>query len=187
MSEHRIDLVEISLPEPAAPRRAAEVTQWLLATGVIEVNSDRDDLWQPSEYRAGPRVEQAAPGFERPAYRDAANNGVDVIAGRGLYHPYENYEPPDCPACGAPIDGELHTGLIESWLLAAEPEPVCERCGHRAPLGDWVAHGDEFGGWTFHVAELAVSFNNWPALSASFAAELGGRLGPRWRVVAEHR
>jgi hypothetical protein len=49
VSEYRIDVVEISLPESTAVQRAAEVTQWLLASGVIEPNVDRDELRQPSE------------------------------------------------------------------------------------------------------------------------------------------
>jgi hypothetical protein len=186
VSEYTIDVVEISLPESVAVQQAAEVTQWLLASGVIEPNVDRDDLWRPTEYRAGPQVLRAAPDLDSPNYRDGAYSGVDIIAGRGLYHPYENYEPPDCPACGAPLASDVHTEFIETWLLVAEPRVACGGCGHLALLGDWAAHGDEFGEWTFYVAELAVSFN-WPALSESFAVELGSRLGPRWRVVSEHR
>jgi hypothetical protein len=63
VSEYAINVVEISLHAPLVPQRAADVTQWLLASGVIEPNSDRDDLRQPSEYRAGPRVQRVAADF----------------------------------------------------------------------------------------------------------------------------
>ena len=185
VSQIAIDVVEISLRSPAVSRRAGAVRRWLLDSGVIEPNADRDDLWQPSQYRAGPRVPRAAPGFDREVRQ--VNNGVDIITERSLFHPYENYEPPDCPGCGTPIGREFHAGLIEPWLLDSEPRVACRECGRQTPLGDWLGHGDEFGQWTFYVGELAVSFNNWPVLSQSFIAELGSRLGPRWRVVSQHR
>lgn len=186
MSESAITVVEISLPAGAAQRRAVELTRWLLDMAVIEPNTERDDLWQPSEYRAGPQVLSAAPEFDLWSRR-SRNNGVDVMAGRGLNHPCENYEPPDCPTCNTTLDEETHTSLIEPWLAGPEPRVTCRTCRTRALLGDWTGHGDKFGQWTFHVGELAVSFNNWPALNPVFLAELGARMGPRWRVVSEHR
>jgi hypothetical protein len=186
MSESAITVVEISLPAADAPRRAVELTGWLLDVAVIEPNTERDDLWQASEYRAGPQVLSAAPEFDLWSRR-SRNNGVDVVPGRGVYHPYENYEPPDCPTCNTTMDEDTHTSLIEPWLAGPEPRVTCRACRTQALLGDWIGQGNESGQWTFQVGELAVSFNNWPALNRPFLTELGGRMGPRWRVVSEHR
>ena len=186
MSESEISVVEISVSAAEAPRRAAEVTRWLLDTGVIDHNTERDDLWQPSRYRAGPRVLAVAPEFDYLTRR-LSNNGVDVAVGRSVYHPVENYEPPDCPACGTTLDEDTHYGFVEPWLTGPEPLVICPACQGKSLLGDWIGHGDEYGQWTFQIGELGVSFNNWPALTTSFLTEIGDRIGPRWRVVSVHR
>jgi hypothetical protein len=185
MSQSAITVVEISVSAAEAPPRAAEVTRWLLETGVMELNTERDDLRQPSRYRAGPGVLTAAPDFDEWS-RHHLNNGIDVMTGRDVYHPYENTEPPDCPSCGATLDEDLHTSLIEPWLLGPEPSVRCAACQREAPLGDWVGHGNEWGQWAFQVGELAVCFNNWSALTQTFRTALGQRMGPRWRVVSAH-
>ena len=186
MSESTITVVEISLSATAALQQAADLRRWLLDTGVIAPNTERDGLWQPSEYRAGPRVLWAAPEFDLWSRR-SCNNGVDVITGRRVHHPIENYEPPDCPTCNTTLEEAIHTSLIEPWLAGPEPRVTCRACRAHALLGDWIGHGNEIGQWTFQVGALAVSFNNWPALNPVFLSELGVRMGPRWRVVAEHR
>lgn len=53
----------------------------------------------------------------------------------------------------------------------------CTGCAVETRLGDWLG---EFG---CHAAHLAVRFYNWPPLEESFLVALGGRLGPRWRVI----
>jgi hypothetical protein len=179
MSDNAIIVVEISITEREVPGRAAAVSQWLLETGIVEVNPKRDALWQPSQYRAGPRAMEVAPDFDR--VRDLVNNGVDVISERQVHHPGGNYEPPVCPSCGIPMDQAAHLDLINSWWVDAdEPLATCATCEASALLGDWP------GEWTLYIGELAVCFNNWPPLADAFLHELGDRLGPRWRVIYQH-
>lgn len=187
VSEYATVMVELSLTPVEASQKAGELAAWLQSAGVIRPILDQDHLRLPSEFQAGPNVLSVAPGFDNVARR-LLNNGVDIFVGRDWYHPYENYEPPDCPACGHTLDGDAHHELLEPWLFGPEPRVACSACGGGALLGDWIAHGDdEWGRWTFYIAELAVQFNNWPALTASFRDELGRRMGARWRVVNQHR
>jgi hypothetical protein len=111
-----------------------------------------------------------------------ANNGVDLVLGRELHHPIENFEPPTCPACARAleIDDERHAALVESWLGGVEPVAACASCRRSAPLGDWP------GQWMFAVGNLAVRFNNWPPLREEFIEDLKQRIGPRCRVVLTH-
>ena len=90
----------MSLDAAGARERAAEITQWLLGTGIMVPNTNRDELWQPSEYLAGPNVRTATELWSSDDAR-LANNGVDVVVERMLHHPSENYEPPACPTCGS--------------------------------------------------------------------------------------
>ena len=110
----------------------------------------------------------------------AGNNEVEVIAERTLHYPAENYEPPRCPACGAPIEPDDHWPLAEEWLSGAEPTVACAACHATNRIGDWV------GDFTFYVGNLAVRFNNWTSLTPEFTSDLGEQLGARWRVVNEH-
>jgi hypothetical protein len=181
VSENALTVVEISLTGAEARARASEIREWLLGTGVIKPNPRLDPIDQPSEFAPGDAVRTATPDY--PDAWDGtplANNGVDIITTREVHHPIENYEPPNCPSCDAPLDGEFHQGLIEPWLKGPEPVVHCQSCGVATPLGDWP------GEWTFQVGELAVRFNNWPPISDEFINDVGRRLGARWRVVIEH-
>ena len=179
MSENAITVVELSLDAAGARERAAEITQWLLGTGIMVPNTNRDELWQPSEYLAGPNVRTATELWSSDDAR-LANNGVDVVVERMLHHPSENYEPPACPTCGSVLGEEAHEGMGDAWLEGPEPLVRCAACGAEALVGDWP------GEWTFHVGELAVSFSNWPPLNDAFLDDLRTRLGPHTRVVFEH-
>jgi hypothetical protein len=153
-----------------------------LDLGVINPNTRFHPIFQPSEFVGGPAATTAFPGhadfFEQLG--SVANTGVDIITERQVFHPAENYEPPTCPVCESPIDEEAHHDLIDDWLSGPEPMLKCPTCRSSALVGDWR------GEWTFHVGELAVTFNNWPPLSDEFMENLGRRLGTRWRVVLAH-
>jgi len=176
VSDEAFTVVEISVGALEAIDRAESVARWLLDTGVVGPNPQRDRLRQPSALRAGPAVRRAAPTWD-DAYASRTNNGVDVLAERTLFHPIAAYAPPRCPSCQHPLDEELHDRLVRPWLEGHEPAVTCAHCGATHPLGDWPD--------SYQVGELAVRFNNWPPLADDFLAELGAHLGPRWRVVHE--
>ncbi|GLY66795.1 hypothetical protein [Amycolatopsis taiwanensis] len=178
MSAHAIIVAELSARPDVAAARAAEVADWLLDRGIIELNRQRDTLRRPSEYNAGPFVSHVAPGFQLAA--SLADNGVDVIPERQVHHAGGNYREPECPGCGTALNTRRHMELIDLWLAGTEPAVACNQCGIRNLAGDW--RGD-FG---VHVANLVVQFNNWPPLTDRFVGELRERLGPRPRLIYRH-
>ncbi len=180
MSERAVIVCELSTTRADAPECVRVVKQWLLERGVIEPNAARHERLQPSEFRAGPRAIGVAPEFAMEHWRNLVNNGVDVVCARNLYHPVENYEPPPCPTCGAARVDHPLAESVEQWLDGEEPVAVCAACSKGHPLGDWVSE------FSWYVAEIAVSFNNWPTIDRPFIEELGGLLGPRWRIVYQH-
>lgn len=177
MGDACVTVVEISIDPLEAADRADGVITWLLDTEVVVPNRHRTSGWQPSAYQPGPRVRRAVPSWHDADYT-LVNNGVDVLVERQLYHSLGAYVPALCPACDHPLDESTHEALAQPWLDGAEPEVTCQQCGAWHPLGDWPH--------SFQVGELAVCFNNWPAPCGAFLAELGARMGPRWRVVHEH-
>lgn len=76
MSEHAVTVAELSLDEASARVRAATVREWLVSSGVVQINAKRDDLWQPSEFRAGPNVRRAVTEWG-PDEAKRANSGVE--------------------------------------------------------------------------------------------------------------
>jgi len=180
MSENAIIVVELSLSAAEAPERIAAAKKLLLDEGIVVPNERRDALWQPSEYRAGPRAIEVAPALAHEHIRKLANNGVDFVCERQVHHGIENYEPPQCPACHVASDPDAHSALVEPWLEGGEPSFVCQACGAANLVGDWV------GKFTFQVGEAAVRFNNWSDVDTAFLAKLGASLGPRARIVYEH-
>ena len=173
MSENSVAVVELSVTGAAAQERAAAVRDWLLASGVIVLNSERDELWQPSEFAAGPAAATAFPDYPDDVAQLGvlSNSGVDVVTKRQVFHSVENYEPPACPSCATPMDEGEHHELIYGWLGGTEPSVSCRSCHHSSLIGDWR------GKWTFQIAELGVVFNNWPPLVDAFVAETGRLLG----------
>ncbi len=180
MSENAIVVVELSTTPTDAPGRVVAAKKWLLEDGIIVPNEHRDRLMQRSEHRAGPRAIEVAPAFAHEHVRGLANNGVDFVCKRQVHHPSANYEPPDCPSCGARADSDAHSQLIKPWLENEEPVLACRACGQVHLAGDWT------GKFSFYVSEVAVRFNNWPCIEPSFLAKLGEILGPRSRIVYEH-
>ena len=153
MSDTSVTVVEISVSDSEASRRAVELTGWLLSTGVIE----RDDRWQLSEFQAGPNVLVAAPDLDDTM---PATGEVKVIAKRDFYLPGIFLAAPDCPACQATLDEEAYYVLAEPWLVGPEPQVTCPACQTATLLGDWIAEEDDYGGCAFQVGSLAVVFNN---------------------------
>jgi len=177
MSQHAITYVELDVSPDVALGRAAELTGWLLAEGIV-VRNPSPDLHQPSELIPGPKAGDVAGDAWRLI--GLSNSGVDVVAKRVAHHPVENYEPPPCPVCTTPLDSNRHYALLEDWMAVTEPAVTCGTCGETNRIGDWVHD------FTFYVGNLAVRFNNWTPLSEAFTAALVSRVGTRWRLVLEH-
>jgi hypothetical protein len=145
---------------------------------VITVNTARDPVMAPSEFRAGPLCSVASPEADR--WVGGGHTGVDVVTRRMVHHATGNYSPPTCPCCGCAVGENDHHAVIEPWLYdRVEPSVRCVACGHSALAGDLE------GAWSFHIGDLAVVFHNWPPLADAFVASLGAVMGPRTRVVVE--
>jgi len=181
MSEHAVIVCELSATRAEAPERARAAKQWLLERGIIQPNAARDELWQPCEFLPGPHAIDVAPEFALEHWRNLWNNGVDIVAERRLHHPIENYDPPPCPTCGAARVDHPVADSFDPWLEGQELLAVCAGCGESHLLGDWVS------AFSWYVAEIAVYFHNWPIIDGAFFEELGALLGPRWRIVYQHR
>src|SRR2546421_365117 len=95
VSETSTIVVEISVPPLTAVARARAVTRWLLGSGILVVNSNRDELMQPSEFLAGPQAQTITLGGQ--PIGKLSNNGVDVVTERTVYTASGNYEVPSCP------------------------------------------------------------------------------------------
>lgn len=178
MGDECVTVVEMSIGALEAADRADAVIQWLLDTGVVVPNPAR----RPSAYLPGPRAEAAAPDFReaRPAGATAVvepANGVEILVERELYRDTSPHGGPACPDCGYELPETTLEGLIRPWLDGDEPQLGCAACGATRPLGEWPDG--------YLVGELAVRFVNWPPLSSAFLADLGSRMGPRWRAIRE--
>ncbi|MCW2638839.1 MAG: hypothetical protein JWP76_1145 [Dactylosporangium sp.] len=176
MGDECVTVVEMSIGALEAADRADAVIRWLVDTGVIVPNPVRGSAWQPSAYLPGPQAPAAAPGFGGTDYT-LANNGVDILVERELYRDTSPHEAPACPDCGHELAEATLEALIRPWLDGHEPRVGCAGCSAVRPLGEWPDG--------YLVGELAVRFNNWPQLSQAFLADLGTRMGPRWRAVRE--
>lgn len=171
-------VVRLDTDEVDVTALARTLTDFLLARKIITANLERDEVMQPSAWRAGPCwMSVLEPHPE--SWRDMAD-GVDVVVEPVLHHPYENYEPLTCAQCTTEYDDEAHHGVIEPWLAGSEPVLTCQVCGWSALAGDWPAT------WTFAVGAPAVVFHNWPSLTNGFLAELQTFMGGRTRIVRAH-
>jgi hypothetical protein len=179
VSESAETVVRLDLDSAGVEIVAGQLTEFLSTRGIIVANPDRDDLWQPSRWSAGPAwLSVLEPHPE--IWRNVVNNGVEIVVERQAHHPYENYEPPTCAQCMAAYDAEAHHAGIDPCLAGNEPTLTCHVCGWSALAGDWPA------AWAVAVGAPAVVFNNWPPLSRSFIAELRAVMGGRTQVVRSH-
>jgi hypothetical protein len=61
-----------------------------------------------------------------------------------------------------------------------EPSFTCTTCGWHGLIGDWT------GQFSVLIGSPAVTFFNWPPLTASLIADLRAALSGRTGVVASH-
>lgn len=186
MSEPSISLVRLDVvPAPVPVTIAGAVRGWLLERGIVAASDRADPLWRPSDWKPGPGARSAvADGSWFAAFPGTANNGVDIAARRGCYHPVESDELPLCTRCSAAAPWAYRDGYGEwlgRWLdQGAEPAFTCDGCGRAAPAGDWA------GEFSVMAGAPAITFLNWPDLDARFIAGTRVRLGGRTAVVRSH-
>ena len=185
MSEFSFTLVHLDpMSERHIQHVTATITTRLLNLGVIALNSRFNELWQPSAWMAGPDFKNVV--VEVPwadSLTDTANSGVDIVTAREAFHPMGNEEEPRCGSCRAAAPAtyaQTHGEWLQAWLDdAAEPVFTCT-CGWEAPVGDWE------GEFSVAVGAPAVTFHNWPDLTADFVAELCKMMGGRTSIVRAH-
>jgi hypothetical protein len=179
VSQGREIVVRLDVAGSEVQAVADKVTEFLLARHVIARNPRRDQLWDPSEWIPGAgMVSVLEPHHE--LQRILANNGVDVIVERALYHPFESYEPPVCARCACAFDEQEHCGTIEAWMDGTEPTLTCRACGWSALAGDLPVTS------AMAVGAPAVAFNNWPPLTQPFTTELREVMCGRTQIVRAH-
>lgn len=175
MGDYFVRVVELTLGEDEARERVEGVVDWLLAAGIIERRAEPIKSWE-LPYKHGPRWSEAC----REKYDiEKLNTGVSVSWEHGASDSGGAYQPPQCPRCGTALETGTHMKLIGGWWKSRdEPTATCEYCGKQALLGDWT------GVFGVLVGRASVHFENWPQLTPAFIADVGGRLGPRWRIVS---
>jgi len=185
VSEHEVTLVRLDvLPAAETGTIAESVRDWLLEREVVAANGRFDPLWQPSAWKPGLKASEVVGVGWSGSFLHTANNGVDIIAERGLYLPVGNDERPRCLICSAPApdsyEQTCHTWL-DRWLREGEePWFACGNCRWAAPVGDWA------GEFSAAVGAPAITFHNWPDLTIDFIAEARARLGGRTTVIRTH-
>ena len=143
MSENDAKVVDLDATPAQAALLAERTADWLLAEGIIEPNSQRDALWQPSDWMPGPHWTKAVaePRDAGHSWHDTvsgvgfANRGVDLIAERRVHDPGGNFEAPPCPNCHSRADIDRYIELIPVWLDGPETSLLCAHCQERAPRG----------------------------------------------------
>ncbi len=188
MSENNAKVVDLDVTPAEVAVVAERIAHWLLEEGIVEPNTKRDGLWQPSEWMPGPNWTKAVCDVGRAGdyLRDNAtgigfaNRGVDLIGDRRVHDPGGNFESPPCPACHSRVDVDRYIELIPVWLEGPEPTLWCPQCHSEHLIGDWRWR---FG---FAVGNLAVRFNNWPVLDDAFVEEIARHLSARWTLILGH-
>jgi hypothetical protein len=187
VSEHSVTVVRLdSISSAQCELITVGVQDFLLSRAVVVHNDRRDPLWQPSAWKPGPLARMVVEPMDWfDAFLDTANNGVDIHRDRDVYHPVENDEQPRCPSCAATVPAsytDSYGDWLEAWLAnGREPSFTCDTCGWHGLVGDWS------GQFSVLIGAPAVTFLNWPPLSASLIADIRAILGGRTGVVAGHR
>lgn len=192
MSESWLVVVEQSIRDPqVAAQRAAEVTDWLLARGIVVRREPRER--GQDEFAPGPNILDACPDFSGPPGQvvrgrtwtsDARpsglrHNGVDVLAEWRMHFESGLDPEPVCPGCSATYDGDAYfdtARTFEETKAETEPTLQCENCGAEYPLGAWPGSGQVIG-------HLALEFHNWSDFAPDFERELRARMGERTTVM----
>jgi hypothetical protein len=157
------------------------------------MGSDRQHVVDIStgEDEAAPVAERVRGWLKEQGVLDGLGGGVvEVTAGRRSYDPSEAWAPLTCPKCGytPPVrsaeeaDAVMETvfAISETWLAKGEPSAQCQKCEHRAPVGDWP-------GLSTAVGNVGVTFEEWPeVVGGEFLAGLKEQLGERVVVIYEH-
>jgi hypothetical protein len=185
-------IADVEAAADEAPGLAASAVSWLAGEGIIMAEPCDCVLAPEPGYPPGPRYVTAVthPGDRVLRLR---TNGVEVCAGRNVFHPVAGeFGPVVCPCCRQtlvlqdPVTGGL-TGQWEpfaealtGWAAGGAADVTCPQCGQVSGLNDW----DWVGDWPLAVGYLGFRFWNWPELSESFIAGMAAHLGHRVVVTS---
>ncbi|MCB9857999.1 MAG: hypothetical protein H6818_20125 [Phycisphaerales bacterium] len=167
--------------EADAPRKGAELTQWLVREGIIceAINTEcaMGDEGQPP----GPRyVEAIEEGESRGnLYGVTDQCGLAIITSRHLYHNWVGDFEYSCTLCNARFDDSadedacrLYKDSILDWHDSGTPGSfACAQCGVERSIVEWQRDGP----WV--VANLGMKIWDWPLLSKTFIARIERQLG----------
>jgi hypothetical protein len=172
-------IADVDATEEEAPRLAADVLSWLVATGIVSAERTDCVLGAPLGNPPGLRYETAVNEPDE-RLRTLWTNGVEVFAGATVVDAGQGADDDlVCPHCAAESSYEdpqwqtFQSG-IESWHAGGRGDVTCVQCGRTAAVGDWSK-------WAF--GRVGIRFWNWPPLRDDFVAETARRLGHRVRLV----
>jgi hypothetical protein len=175
---HWIVNLDVSLEQ--APACAGQVTEWLLASGIIlptygpERSYDGDFLFEP-----GARTAQ----WGQDLASLTGMCGLAVVIERRIYHTGGNgIDGIACGACGTVFD-DAHlpwSDAVDGWWKDDERQDLaCPACQVKSRIVDWTFDLP----WGF--GNLGFGFWNW-SIDASLVEQVAGLTGHRWRFVSEH-
>jgi hypothetical protein len=169
---------------------AGRVVDWLEKQGVVASELTHCLLGDELGRAPGPRYAQALTEDDGTPAPGGAN-GVSVDIERRVYLCADNWSA-RCPHCAARTEESATDGhgrwtdewqplldALYAWFGGDGPDhAACVRCGGRAAFLDWNFSPP------VAVAQLGLSFWNWPMLSEAFLAELSAVLGGHRLVAA---
>jgi hypothetical protein len=183
VGDHFQIIADVEAREDEAAGLADRLVAWLADAGVIASARTESVLGFKFGHLPGPRWPTAVSEPDNAVRGD----GVEVQAGRTVFHTMETPMRAGCPRCGTVLAlvNEETWGTADEWdafLCAAigwtkgGPGTVpCPRCREAVGFNDWLWPNQD--GWA--VGYLGLTFWNWPMLSDQFVSAVAAHLGHR--------
>ncbi|WP_301176109.1 hypothetical protein [Actinomadura geliboluensis] len=184
MGDYFQTLADIHAAPEDADRLAADIRDWLIASGVI--SPDRTDcvLGAPTGHPPGPRVNDVVDGTD-DSWRDLWSNGLDIKTGQTVFDAGQG-EPwaVTCPHCTTEYTlvsetfelvleaWEPFRDVVHGWDEGDKVVKTCPTCERPVDPQAWQWADDYFA-----LGHLGFTFWNWPPLRPDFIAALAARLG----------
>lgn len=166
----------------AAPLLAEKARDWLIAQQIIAAEATDCVLGANGGHRPGAGSESwcdlsQTTAESRALWRTLVVNGMEIVAG-GVIAVRMDDTPGAlwCPHCGTEMAFGDFDAALTHWRDHAEAMLDCPACGVASPLDAW-------GGEDWAFGRLALTFWNWPPLSAAFVKELENATGYKLRTI----